>query len=149
MKTKHYHYLESGLPNVWLQNGFTVHKTAYGEGVSIDDVEGLHKVIGLDLVEHKSRLTGSEFRFLRKELGLSQAKLARLWGYESQAIALWEKRSRVPVIADRFIRAYYLEVEKGNAKIVEMIEKLNDMDAREETRLVFEDTGRGWKAKAA
>ncbi|MEI7457602.1 MAG: hypothetical protein WCK93_12860 [Nitrosomonadales bacterium] len=149
MKTKAYHYLESGLPNIWLANGFTVHKTEYGEGVSIDDVEGLHKAIGLDLAERKPRLTGAEFRFLRKELGLSQAKLAKLWGYESQAIALWEKRGRVPVIADRFIRVYSLEVKKGNVKMSKLIETLNDMDTREDARLIFEDTARGWKAKAA
>lgn len=149
MRTKRYHYLESGLPNIWLANGFALHKTEYGEGVSIDDVEGLHKVIGLDLAERRPRLTGAQFRFLRKELGLSQAKLAKLWGYESQAIALWEKRGRVPMIADRFIRAYYLEVERGNANIVELIEKLNDTDVREDGSLVFEDTAKGWRAKAA
>lgn len=45
MNTKSYHYLESGLPNVWLANGFTVHETDYGSGVSIDDVAELHQVI--------------------------------------------------------------------------------------------------------
>jgi DNA-binding transcriptional regulator YiaG len=149
MKTKGYHYLESGLRNVWLANGFAARKTEYGEGISIADVEGLHKVIGLRLVERKPRLTGAEFRYLRKELGLSQAKLGKLWGYDAQTVAIWEKRNRVPMIADRFIRAYYLEVERGNAQIRELVERLNDIDRREDTRLIFEETRQGWRAKAA
>ena len=63
MKTRSYHYRESGLPNIWLANGFAMHKTEYGEGVSIDNVEGLHKVVGMDLAECKPRLTGAEFRY--------------------------------------------------------------------------------------
>lgn len=149
MKTKRYHYMESGLRNVWLANGFVMRKTEYGEGVSIANADGLHKAIAKYLVESKPRLTGSEFRFLRKALGLSQSKLAKLWGYDAQSIALWEKRGRVPLIADRFIRAYYREVAEGNAHIVEMIERLNDMDLREDARLVFEETDGGWHARAA
>lgn len=40
-----YHYRECGLGNVWLANGYDEHSTPYGEGVSIDDAEGLQKVI--------------------------------------------------------------------------------------------------------
>ena len=149
MKTKLYHYTESGLSNVWLANGFELQKTEYGKGVAIADVKGLHRIIAKYLVDNKARLTGNEFRFLRKELGLSQAKLAKLWGYDAQTIALWEKGKRIPVIADRFIRAYYREVAEGNAHIVEMIERLNDMDLREDKRLIFEKTKSGWHAKAA
>lgn len=149
MKTKLYHYLESGLQNIWLANGFTIHETEYGRGVSVDDVPGLHQVIAKRLVENKPHLSGGEFRFLRKELGLSQAKLGKLWGYDAQSVALWEKRGRVPVIADRFIRVYYREVAEGNANIVQMIEHLNDMDLLEDTRLVFEESRGRWHAKAA
>ncbi len=144
-----YHYLESGLPNVWLKNGFAIHKTKYGEGVSIVDVEGLHRVIADRLAKDKPKLTGCEFRFLRKELGLSQASLAKLWGYDAQSIAGWEKRGRVPLIADRFIRVYYREVREGNAHIADTIDRLNDLDIREEDRLLLQETKQGWQALAA
>lgn len=41
----------------------------------------------MKLVKERAQLTGAEFRFLRKELGLSQAKLAHWWGYEAQSVA--------------------------------------------------------------
>lgn len=40
-------------------------------------------------------------------------------------------------------------LKKGNVKIAELIESHNDSDTREDSRLVFEDTARGWEAKAA
>ena len=85
---KMYHYVECGLPNVWLRNGFVVKETAYGEAVAIEDVEGLHEVLGRMVAEQGSRLTGDEFRFLRKELGLSQESLAGIIENSSQAVAL-------------------------------------------------------------
>lgn len=48
----HYHYVTSGLSNVWLKNGFSVKETEYGRSVSIHDIEGLHKAIGLYIVKN-------------------------------------------------------------------------------------------------
>lgn len=143
-----YHYTESGLRNVWLLNGYQEHDTPYGKGVSIEDAEGLHRVMGSRLAKEKPSLTGAEFRFLRKELGLSQARLAQWWGYDPQSVALWEKRGRVPKIADRFIRVIYLEKSAGNPSITEIIERLNDTDQGEESRLTFEETPAGWRLAA-
>lgn len=143
-----YHYQECGLRNVWLANGYQEHETPYGSGVSIEDVEGLHHLIGQKLATEKPSLTGAEFRFLRKELGLSQSRLAHWWGYDAQSVALWEKRGRVPRIADRFIRAIYLEKTAGNPSITEIIERLADADRQEETRLTFEETPAGWRLAA-
>jgi len=60
-----YRYTESGLTNVWLANGYTVRKTKYGDGVSIHDMDGLHRALARAL-SNKPRLTGTEVRFLRK-----------------------------------------------------------------------------------
>ena len=91
-----YHYKESGLQNVWLLNGYEAVKTSQGESVVIHDLEGLHTVIGEALCS-KKRLTGTEFRFLRKELELSQGGLGLLLGVSDQAIAKWEKTGKVQV----------------------------------------------------
>ena len=60
-----YHYTDSGLDNIYLQNGYVRHKTAYGEGVSIQNTEALHKEIGRWLVSLPKPLNGAELRFLR------------------------------------------------------------------------------------
>lgn len=146
-----YHYTESGLRNVWLQNGYNKRKTSYGNAVSIQDVEGLHRVLALKIIRERPRLSGTEFRFLRKELDMSQAKLAGFFGYDAQTIALWEKgKVRLPKLADRAIRAIYREVAEGKAHFTDLIERLNDQDRKDyERKLVFMETKRGWIPKAA
>ena len=144
-------YTGCGLRNVWLQNGYTVKQTPHGKAVAIQDVDGLHRVLAL-MITRKPRMSGAEFRFLRKELDLSQAALAQMFGYDAQTIALWEKNKvRVPRLADRMLRLIYREHAEGNVKIREMIDRVNDTDRRDhETRkLVFVDTDKGWVAKAA
>jgi putative transcriptional regulator len=142
-----HHYTGCGLRNVYLKSGYRQHKTPYGDGVAIDDVEGLHRAIALHLVGCKKRLSGSEFRFLRKELELSQLQLAAVLGNDAQSVALWEKTGRVPKWADLMLRALYREVVEGKAGIVELVERLNKI-AGEPAVLTFSDTKSGWKAAA-
>jgi DNA-binding transcriptional regulator YiaG len=144
-----YHYKESGLRDVWLVNGYERRSTPYGQTIAIRDVEGLHRAICLRLIVMKPRLTGAEFRLIRKDLDMSQARLASFLGNDAQSVALWERHSRVPAWADRFIRALYREVAEGNAHIMKLVERLNEMDQAAHEKLTFESTGRGWKAKVA
>lgn len=145
------HYLESGLRNIWLANGYTVEESPYGETTAIHDLHGLHRAIGASLVRKPGKLTGAELRFLRVEMELSQAKLANLLGNDVQSIALWEKRGRVPRWADRFIRALYREHAEGNVRIREIVENLADQDIDDTApeKLTFEDTAKGWLPLAA
>lgn len=53
-----YHYVESGLANVWLSNGFVVKQTVYGKSVAITDVKGLQDVIGKAISKKPSVLKG-------------------------------------------------------------------------------------------
>ncbi len=55
-----YHYVESGLDNVHLENGFHVLETIHGTAVSIEDVHGLHAAIGRCLIDVATPLTGAE-----------------------------------------------------------------------------------------
>lgn len=146
-----YHYKESGLRKIWLSNGYRTRKTPYGETVSIEDIEGLHRAIAKDLIYYKPRLSGAELRFLRKELDMSQKRLAEILGNDAQSVALWEKNKvRVPKWADRFVRKLYLEYIDSNKKIVELIDKLNQLDRLEhDGKRTFIDTDKGWRPKAA
>ena len=128
-------------------NGYEAVKTSQGESVVIHDLEGLHTVIGEALCS-KKRLTGTEFRFLRKELELSQGGLGLLLGVSDQAIAKWEKTGKVPQTADRFIRLIYLEQVRGNVAIKNTIELINDTDRRDNDEIVAEESAGRWKVAA-
>lgn len=145
---KGYHYTESGLPNIWLVNGFTVRKTKYGTGVSIHDIEGLHRVIGRELAL-RPRLTGCGVRFLRKEMGLSQRALGELLGVTDQAVALWERNGRPPRTADRMLRLIYMEHTEGNVAIVETIQRLNELDVKGDDEIYAEEAKGGWTTRLA
>lgn len=142
-----YHYIDSGLRNIWLASGFEVVETNYGKGVAIHDVEGLHRAIGETLAK-KAWLTGAEVRFLRKEMDMSQRALGELLGNTDQAIAKWEKFGKVPKTADRMIRLIYLEHIGGNVPIRQTIERINDTDRQESVRLTAEEGEAGWRIAA-
>ena len=143
-----YHYTESGLTNVWLANGYTVRKTKYGEGISIHDADGLHRAIAQALT-NKPHLTGTEVRFLRKELGLSQRGLGELLGVTDQAVALWEKKGRLPKTADRLLRLIYVEHDKGNAPIASFIQRLNELDQQDHEKIIAKEAKDGWQTRMA
>ena len=144
-----YHYTLCGLDNVWLVNGYTVHQTEYGEGVSIDDPEALDREIARQLIEYKPRLSGKEFRFLRKHVGLSQRRLSDFFGNNEQAVAIWEKKNKVPAWADRMMRAFVDQVHGGNGNLMDMIERISHMDAAYGLKKIsLQETEGMWRAAA-
>lgn len=143
---KSYRYAESGLTNVWLLNGYTIRKTRYGQGVSIHDMEGLHRAL-VRALANKPRLTGAEVRFLRKEMGLSRRGLGELLGVSDQAVALWERKGRLPKRADDcLLRLIYAEHDKGSAPSADFIRDLNDPNHQQ---ILAEATKSGWQAHLA
>ena len=124
-----YHYTLCGLDNVWLLNGYTLHETEFGEGVSFDDPEGLDREIARQLLEYCPRLSGKEFRFLRKHIGLSQRRLADFFGKDEQSVAIWEKKNKVPVWADRMMRGLVAQFHGKNPNLLDMNERICHMDA--------------------
>lgn len=99
-----YHYRECGLDNVWLLNGYELHDTPYGKGVSFVDVEGLDAAIAKALTEKPAPLTGRELRFLRIMLDMSQKSLGELFGKSAQTVALWEKSEALNPEVEYLIR---------------------------------------------
>ncbi|HEY0297205.1 MAG TPA: helix-turn-helix domain-containing protein [Bordetella sp.] len=142
-----YHYTECGLDNVWLVNGYQIEEIDGEEYFSIEDADELHRAIGRSLAE-KPSLTGAEVRFLRKELGMSQRVLALLLGTTEQTMSLWERGSSVPESESRLLKVLYLEKVDGNVSVNALLERIIDLDSREEDRLVFQDTECGWKMAA-
>jgi putative transcriptional regulator len=146
-----YHYTESGLDGVFLVDGFQIHKTPYGEGVSIQNTAGLHKAIGRGLVSLPRPLNGAELRFLRLEMEITQRDLAALVGTSEQSLRLWEKHRNKPLpgSADRLLRAIYFEYIGGDGSIRRMLNRLAELDQVNVGRMSFQQTSRGWKLQTA
>ncbi len=91
--------------------------------VTIKNLNGLHRAIGLHIIEKQEQMTGVEFRFLRKQIGLTQVELADMMRVTDQTVANYEKgqHRRVWSEADAFIRmAYFLHIipDDMRAKII-------------------------------
>lgn len=142
-----YHYKECGLRHVYLQNGYAVQQTPYGETVAINDVAGLHRAIGVSIAR-RARLTGAELRFLRKEMGLSQRALATLIGSSEQNVSNWERKGRLSRMADRLVRVLYLESVEGNLQIKALLEELVALDEGRHERMAFQTVGDEWREAA-
>jgi putative transcriptional regulator len=100
-----FHYTMSGLEDVWLLNGFAIGHTCYGEGVRIEDANGLHRALARGIVSDKTPMNERELRFLRKLMRLSEEDLAHLLGCSDQLIASWEEgEAAIDPFAERLYR---------------------------------------------
>jgi putative transcriptional regulator len=132
MLAEPYQYSASGLDNIYLLNGVTVENTGYGPMVTIDNMNGLHHAIGLHIIENPEPMTGAEFRFLRKQMELTQAELAEAMRVSDQTVANYEKGKTTELgPADPYMRlAYLLHVipEETRAEVLKgMAERLGDV----------------------
>ena len=142
-----YHYTESGLDNVWLENGYKEKKTPYGMAVAIDDADGLHEVLALEIANKQGRMTGKELRFLRVLLSLSQQGIAKMVGTTDQSMSLWERKGNVPISADALVRLLVLEKLTGDGKISEVIHRINVVERLVNQRIVATERKSKWRSK--
>jgi putative transcriptional regulator len=141
-----FHYTASGLSDVWLLNGFAVEHTPYGDGVRIEDVDGLQMALALRIATDKKTPAGADLRFLRKTMRLSQNRLAQLLGCSDQSIARWEKdKSEIDPAAERLVRLLVLDYLGTQPHIGETLTLLAERDdTLSEYRLLRREAGT-WK----
>lgn len=142
-----YHYTQCGLDNVWLENGYKVKKTAYGQAVAVEDADGLHQTLALELIAKQGRLSGKELKFLRVAMGLSQGGLGRLLGATEQSVSLWERTGKVPQAADGLTRLLAAEKLNGNCKVSEVVERISTVERLLNQRIVARESRRKWVSK--
>lgn len=146
-----YHYLGCGLQNVYLQNGYELKQSPYGESVVIHDLEGLHDALGQMIVSSTVTLSGEEFRFLRIELELSQGTLGELLGCDEQSVARWEKgKSKVNAPAERLLRRLYEDTKMGAKKLAPLLKTLQKIESIPATpkRIIAKERSDNWSVKA-
>ncbi len=137
-----YKYQGCGLENIYLRNGVEIMHTESGmEVVRIEDQRGLHKVIAHNLCQLNRPLSGKEFRFLRKELDLSQRQVAMMVGFEEQTVSLWEREQQpVNPPAERIVRLLMAELLDDNLHLRQLLERFSEIDrvVRATERMEFE-----------
>ena len=86
-----YNYIECGLNNVMIHGLDVVVDDADHEVVTIPAVNQLHRAIAEGIVLHPFSMSGDELRFLRTEMGLTQAQLANIVHRDRQSVGYWER----------------------------------------------------------
>lgn len=110
IKGQPYHYIESGLDNVWLHgiNQYQCESCPEG-GPEIPNVDELHILIGSMLICKKYPLTGKEIKYIRKELGLKSKELANLISVSPQEFSKWEnEKDFIKPPYDKSLRLIYV-----------------------------------------
>lgn len=95
-KTIEYRYDECGLDNVVIHNMRVIVDDAGEETYCIPNITSLHKLIAGCLIKQRYGLLPKELRFLRTELGMTQAELGQLVKKDHQTIGRWE-RGETPI----------------------------------------------------
>ena len=98
-----------GLSNVYLRNGFTMEDSDGDETISYENLAGLYLEIGRAIASTPFTLRAEEFRFMRKQLRMSQADIAALFDKTDQAVAKWEKGLLpVPKAESTLLKVFWL-----------------------------------------
>lgn len=128
--TRGYHYTQCGLDNVWLANGYSVSKDGH---VRINDMLGLHNVIGMALVNKGSILGAKEVRYIRHHMDLSQTTFGARLGVTYQSVMGWEKGETLTESMDKFIKTTYYSFlnRDGNKSVYDFFTELAEIDAQE------------------
>ena len=104
-----YHFIESGLPNVYLIGiTYTVCKLCNRQLADTPAIKKLMRVIARAVVESDAALTGLEIRFLRKRLGKKSTEFGSILGVGLKTLSRWENGHNPPDLsADKLIRILY------------------------------------------
>ncbi len=123
------HYKACGLDDVYLVNGFTREIVDGEEYVTVADLDGLWKIIGMHLVTTKKILAPKEIRFLRDHMDMTQAALGALLRVTDQTVARWEKGETklIPGPADFMLRVLYLASPIAQPQGAEMLQELKKL----------------------
>jgi DNA-binding transcriptional regulator YiaG len=107
-----YHYTECGLDNVMIE-GIPCQDDDGDDVITIQNIAGLHRAIAEAIVAHKAGISGKELRFLRTEMGMTQAELAKVVHHDTQSIGRWE-RGEFPIEPNAEALIRLLAVERLN-----------------------------------
>jgi DNA-binding transcriptional regulator YiaG len=102
---KPYHFVGSGLPNVYLVGvEYEVDRETQEQRAAIPRLPDLLTWIAVTLLSKEAPLTGDELRFLRKRVGKSSKDFAQLVGLTSEQYSRVENGARLTASNDKLFR---------------------------------------------
>jgi transcriptional regulator with XRE-family HTH domain len=105
-----HHYTECGLQNVYIVGIDTMTDDEGDEVILVRAINQLHQVIAEGIVSHSKGMDGSELRFLRTEMGLTQSELAALVHRDKQSIGRWERsENEIDSVSEAVVRKLAIE----------------------------------------
>lgn len=107
--TNPYHYVESGLGNVFLVGiQYWTCERCGKQYAEIPAIKALHRLIARTLVFQSAVLGGEELRFLRKRLGKNSTEFAAIVGVALETYSRFENGKQEPSKTyDHLVRLYY------------------------------------------
>jgi len=114
--------------------------------VHIEDPEGLDHAIAIHLLQKQAPLSNKELRFLRQQIGLSQADLGMPVGADAQTVARWEKNEAgTDSPATRLAQAVFLLHLGGNEDLRRYVANLKLMDRVLNESIIFSEHDGDWQ----
>lgn len=121
-----YHYLESGLNNVYLIGieEYVCGKCKLSEIVIPQPLQ-LHAIIAIALARKPNLLNGGEIRFMRNEIGMTARSFAEAIGISHVTLSRWENdQDKATLSHDKLIRfAFKCMMQHKINAIIENLEK--------------------------
>jgi|SRR5208337_138802 len=114
-----YRYTECGLDNVIIHGVEFIVDDDGEQVVSIPNINGLHRAIAESILLRQASISGRELRFIRTEMGLTQAELAAIVHREPLAVSRWE-RGECPIDNNieaiiRLVAMERLDIDTGHS----------------------------------
>ena len=139
-----YQYIESGLNNVFINGIKPMNDDEGDEVVTIRAINVLHAEIARGIIESDGGINGAELRFLRTEMGLTQAELGTLLSVDGQTVGRYE-RGDTPIhpTAETLLRRLAGErlVEAFDKSIEELASLVNSDDVHDEINIEATENG--------
>jgi transcriptional regulator with XRE-family HTH domain len=153
-KVKPYHYVGSGLPNVYLVGvEYRYWPATEEQAADIPCLPNLLQALAKAIVGKRTALTGDELRFLRKRLRVPSKDFAGFVGVTPEQYSRLENGATVTPTVDRLVRLLYVALAKLPAEAAEEVARTTwtaELDHAQRI-IASQDENQNWivKTKAA
>jgi len=153
-RAKPYHYVGSGLENVYLVGvKYRYWPRTEMQSADIPRVPALLDALAKAVLEKRGLLTGDELRYLRKELRLPSKDFAGLVGVTPEQYSRLENGATITPTMDRLVRLLYIALAKLPPEAAEEVARTSWMAERDHAQRIIAswDENHNWivKTKAA